>query len=304
MKLPNGELLVESNRKSGPIGFIVGLRNIQYLYKNYILNEKLKFIPLYKVTQDHLELFFCACRSGLGHNNNPTDKQFQAIYKKLLVHCQLKDSGIGNCIPLEEISILKSTPKQVEKLINESSSRIRNLIVDIEVEDENNSLMDHDYSFNPNVITEYARQVVHYIAGFVVYFLNKRIYCEECLQLLEDENEINSLVRYKSRGGLKYPSAIVFKLCLESEKIIRSEMNCSEKLSVIHKYERMKLRVLQNFIVNNNNNFEHDSHHIYILLKSIIQKYIDIRLNYICSQHNKQNSIRNLYNKLILFKGM
>lgn len=83
---------------------------------------------MHKVSQDHIELFFCSIRSGLGQNKNPTDRQLRAIYKKLLIHCEIKESGIGNCIPLDEISILKTIPKQIEKTINETSAWIRNLM--------------------------------------------------------------------------------------------------------------------------------------------------------------------------------
>lgn len=303
---------MHSKRKTGPIGFIVGLLNIKQIYDTYIATSKLKFIPLYKFSQDHLELFFSACRSGLGNNNNPTDRQFRAVYKKLLVHCQLKDTGIGNCIPLEEIHILQSTPKNTERFINESSGRLRHLL-DL---DEDNfisyldppELHDHDYLFNPGQLTEFKEQAVKYIAGFIVFFLTKRLKCAECLNIIEDvdHNDNCNLISLKSRGRLKHPSQKVFKICLEAEKQIRLEIHRSSETKILKDniITKITLKIIYEVILNNYFADDHDSTHLYNLIKSIIEKYITVRMHHIANQQNKRISLRSLYNKLILFQGM
>jgi hypothetical protein len=66
----------------------------------------LLFLPFYKLSQDHKELLFGSIRAHEGHNNNPTARQFKSAFKKLLIHAEVRDSGLGNCIPLEQIGIL------------------------------------------------------------------------------------------------------------------------------------------------------------------------------------------------------
>ena len=44
----------------------------------------------YKLSQDHLELFFSAVRAAGGFNNNPTPQQFMAAYKRLLFRDTIK----------------------------------------------------------------------------------------------------------------------------------------------------------------------------------------------------------------------
>ena len=44
----------------------------------------------YKLSQDHLELFFSAVRAAGGFNNNPTAQQFMAAYKRLLFRGTIK----------------------------------------------------------------------------------------------------------------------------------------------------------------------------------------------------------------------
>lgn len=77
---------------------------------------------MYKCSQDHLELYFCSVRSQGGYNNNPSCRQFTSAYKKLVIHAEVRDGGAGNCIPLEEITILNisSLSKAPEEIINES----------------------------------------------------------------------------------------------------------------------------------------------------------------------------------------
>jgi len=64
------------------------------------------FLLTYKVSQDHIELLFSVIRSKGGYNNDPTAKQFQAAYKLLLVHHEIRSVGTGNCLAFDFTSIL------------------------------------------------------------------------------------------------------------------------------------------------------------------------------------------------------
>ncbi|EFN66842.1 hypothetical protein EAG_09725, partial [Camponotus floridanus] len=50
----------------------------------------IKFLLTYKMSQDHLEIFFAAVRDK-GYNNNPSTKQekFNYAYKRLLLYTKL-----------------------------------------------------------------------------------------------------------------------------------------------------------------------------------------------------------------------
>lgn len=108
IKLRNGTPVLNSERKTGFLGLIIALNSTINIYEKYIDidNPMIKFIPIYKLGQDHIKLFFGKIRSHCGNNDNPTAKQFIAAYKKLLVYCEIKDNGLGNCVPLQEINIL------------------------------------------------------------------------------------------------------------------------------------------------------------------------------------------------------
>lgn len=42
----------------------------------------MNYFLTYKISQDHIEMFFSAIRSKGGYNNNPTAKQFEDAYKR------------------------------------------------------------------------------------------------------------------------------------------------------------------------------------------------------------------------------
>lgn len=89
--------ILESKRKIGFLGFITCLTNIFDLFA--LLKEKgLKYMLTYKLSQDHLETFFSALRSRGGFNNNPSAKQFEYSYKRLLIHHQITAAESGNCL--------------------------------------------------------------------------------------------------------------------------------------------------------------------------------------------------------------
>jgi hypothetical protein len=91
----NGLPAVESSRKTGFLGLIISLKNSLELYSLLKEAYNLKYLLTYKLSQDHLEVFFSAIRAKGGHNNNPSAIQFQSAYRQMLVRHEINASG--NC---------------------------------------------------------------------------------------------------------------------------------------------------------------------------------------------------------------
>ena len=93
LKESTGVPMYKSRRKTGFVGFMAAIMSIKGIFGEYVAknDSPLKYLLTYKLSQDHLELFFGAMRSGGGCNDNPTVQQFVATYKRLLLH-----SCIGN----------------------------------------------------------------------------------------------------------------------------------------------------------------------------------------------------------------
>jgi len=56
----NNEMLITSKRKTGFIGLIVCLKSAENLFDDLLKTGELNFILTYKISQDHLEMFFSA----------------------------------------------------------------------------------------------------------------------------------------------------------------------------------------------------------------------------------------------------
>jgi len=113
-------------------------------------NGHLHFIITYKLSQGHLEIFFSAIRGIDGYKNNPTCCQFQAAYKRLLVHNAIVGSVNGNCSILDSPNTLSVIKKKYYR---------KDIFQNIESLPEN-KIVDHDYFENINNINnEYVEDV-------------------------------------------------------------------------------------------------------------------------------------------------
>ena len=97
--------MFNTQRKTAFIGILFAIKSSITLFDNLVVKDaSLKYILMYKFSQDHLELFFGAVRSCGGFNNNPTSQQFTAAYKRLLLRSCIAGEN-GNCKKV--IKILK-----------------------------------------------------------------------------------------------------------------------------------------------------------------------------------------------------
>lgn len=203
--------------------------------------QLLKYIPFYKISQDHVELFFGCIRHHGRHNNNPTTHQFKAAIKKILVHTELRNEQNGNCIPLEHISILHvSSVNKISKsedIIN-MTSRLSRMVNDTTIctnedkkKDQFHIIVDHNYLTDIREISEFSQNVIEYIAGYVVKQLKEKLHCEECLNVLTDiDVNNNNLISVKNirQGTLIQPSKDVITICNKCERIIRHAVHISK----------------------------------------------------------------------------
>lgn len=171
-------------------------------------------MPLHRISQDHIELFFSVVRSHGGYSDNPTSSQFEAIYKKILVNTQLTQTGSGtNCVPLENIMILNcssalqkiNAPCVREYITNDSTEAD-----EVNFKNFTDDLMEEIEAFT--FLSPFAEKVIEYIAGYVIFSISKKIKCPTCLKGLLGPVDCKSLVHQKSKGKLVNASTEV--VCL------------------------------------------------------------------------------------------
>ncbi|KAL3212129.1 hypothetical protein MRX96_000772 [Rhipicephalus microplus] len=103
----SGVPIFRTPRRTPFLGFLATIESVIGLASALLLsdNAPLRYFLTYKLSQDHIELFFAAVRSKEGWNNNPTVSQFVAAYKRLVTHNQVK-GGRRNCESLDNTRIL------------------------------------------------------------------------------------------------------------------------------------------------------------------------------------------------------
>ncbi|KAL1005767.1 hypothetical protein UPYG_G00063750 [Umbra pygmaea] len=60
------------------------------------LLEGQRYVCTYRLSQDHLELFFNSIRASGGWNNNPTVAHFQSYFRAIMVRCGIAPGKTGN----------------------------------------------------------------------------------------------------------------------------------------------------------------------------------------------------------------
>ena len=98
LKGPDDVPILKLKRKTGFLGFLVCVEALRELVKDLVCGKDpvLKYVLTYKMSRDHLELFFGAVRACGGWNNNPMAMQFRSAYKQLL----MRHNITGGCAKL------------------------------------------------------------------------------------------------------------------------------------------------------------------------------------------------------------
>ncbi|CAK1596568.1 unnamed protein product [Parnassius mnemosyne] len=295
LKTENGVLMINSPRKTGFLGFLGCIEALKHLYTNLIKPKILIYLPFYKLSQDHLELFFCNIRAQGGTNNNPTVRQFISAYKKILTHVQLIDRNKGSCVALENLSILNcsSAVQRINKSVD----------VHAELEEEGYDLEIQEISA---YFSDFGIQAIGHIAGFIVRILFKKIKCDICVGALVTQHfeHFHKFIIAKDGGGLLYPSTDVFKIC-QTVEIYSKQIDIAKFNKDI-----TTAKVMRPFIGTNlfNSISYHqlgefpESNHITDLIKAIVDKYIDIRIHHLLKLNIKLSK-RQFLNKYVLFQG-
>ena len=305
-------------RKTPIIGFLAGIKSVQNMYEKLVAADqpKLKYLLTYKMSQDHLELFFCAMRSSLGSNNNPTAREFSTSYRKMLVRHEIEGVN-GNCMAQDKTSILHvSSASTTAANVHDDSDMLLMRKYDLTLRSP--SKADHDYADVPNVSTlsAYKNSVIAYIAGYVVKMSERYITCEECIAALTTGEVMEgSLLEKKNRGGLVRPSPDVVKVCETTEKCFQRLLSVTggdlpQASGLTHAISSAVLgevncHTIFGSLSDHMFDCEADKNHVYILIKRVASSYIKIRMHHLARRKNEKLSgpvVRKQLSKLILFK--
>jgi len=298
--------VINSGRKTGFNGLIVCLKSIIALFDDVIKTDLMDFILSYKISQDHIEMFFSAIRSRGGFCNNPTASQFESAYKRLLIHTEITTSIQANCMRLDETEILTVTSSS-QRIESDSLEYFCTAGIDIDEEEDTSMFLYLEQS----QYTSYLMDTTQYISGFVVRKITKIIKCQECAEVIsESSNTQTPLIDLKTRGGLIRPNDDVTELCRIGENVFRihqhtfqSNSNNATKKFIIKAFSRINISKyflkLSNHIYNQNpiNN------HLIQIIKLIFKSYFTIRIHHLNKTISQpKERIRSHFTKLVHFQ--
>lgn len=314
LKLQDGILVTNSNRKVGFVGFLVCIESLQKMYETYVTNKmKLKYLLTYKLSQDHLEIFFGAVRSKGGFNNNPTARQFEAAYKRLIVHNEISGPETGNAIDFDRISILSCNFNAITQNENGEDLQHNEECKSIETEIQKKIEVNGFLTSPAWDLTLYVQDIVSYIAGFVVKILKKCVNCQKCLQLLESVETYSDLQKRKKYGALVNASEFVVVVCKVAEKYFRFFNKTTNIFNKNVKNPSIILvknsfDLIPTFCLDFFEDHLYDSEpvdgHYSNLVKLILERYFKIRLHYetVKQLDSRKERVRSINTKTILFR--
>jgi len=327
IKLQNGQLMCESVRKIGVIGFISSAISVMHIFDCLVKQQHvLKYVLCYKFSQDHLELFFSVVRSRGGSNNNPSVVQLRATWKRLLTHNRVKAIASGNCEPLDSCSLLSisSCIDQMQRTANvdfDTVAYIRRMEGQA-AEPPSVVEQEHDYLPSCRSLSLFVENVVVYIAGYVVRALKSKVSCDICREALQSECMVDDVSRsdfqlltQKNRGGLVTPTQDVITVCKIAESCIRSAISPAQKMTIGSDVSATLVNNVLMMLIGTkvfNSLADHGlstlpmGNHQVELMRAVTKQYVFIRLYHQCkivTRLSQGVSCRSVCSKTVLFKG-
>lgn len=305
-----GEIIpvVESVWKTGFRGFVVNIISLTEMYSELVEDKKwVDYLATYRLSQDHLEMFFGKVRSMNGSSDNPTAVQFMSAYRKLLQNSDIKvsrDSNVKCIIPSNILTIPSSSHRStLENDVNEHSSSPTSVTLPLNSDDAlfqewEEDLYLGDFSQEVNYLTDTRMDSgIAYAANIIEKRLRecKHIHCTDCLRVLNNNEKINDEVCVSIADGK--PCLSTYRLCKLTDMALQTYINTSPN---------MKQRVYLDVV--NNISFaslfvdffdpQHDISHKHFIVKFIIDEYINKKCAYIAKQHTLKLQKKYLRNKL------
>lgn len=315
-------------------GFYNNMRNFMLIFEEYVTTNKIPVLVMHRFSQDLLESFFGTIRSMggmhiceicsanfyfnklllfiIGFNDNPTAQQFEAAYRKLLVHNDVVCSNKANCLDsgtkILSVSSNRATEKkQQQKTASTTENNCNAIFVDEDYED----------TFN---VSQYIDDVHSHSIAYMSSLIESKIInakcpkliikCEQCVNaFIQNELMQNSFIRFKARKtDITHPCKSTFDIC----KCVDIFLKAYEENSV--SYHSVLLQILRKIpfdTLYTSTHFEshpgEKSHnHKYNLVKKIIEMYMNMKSVYAAkcfTLKSHDEPVRHEFRKLIQAKG-
>lgn len=266
-------------------------------------------IPTYSLLQDTIEIFFGRVRSKGGCNNNPNVQQFKGAYRKLLCNIKIAAPEHGNCRIFSKIlpenhlysdifTITSARARVCFENIEENYEKQKDTILEdiIKVNDlrENDALLDAASNYTIAFMASRIEETI----------LSKQFECENCLNVLDENekiHELNASHSFKQLCRSTYNICKITDQFLKLHDIRKSNKNYDFKVIYCLIFRSIDFNLLYK-----RSSFDCDINHKYQFVKCIVKEYVDKKLAYISKQitlDQYDKIVRQQFNKLVLSAG-
>ena len=207
LKDNKGQPLCMGRRKTAWVGFMVTIDSVLNIVECLLKGpESFRYVLTFKMSQDHLEMFFSrVCRRG-GWNTNPNCLQFKWALRCILMRNSIMPSKNANVSVAEPVNNVFQAPSAAVRHTNEQMQRFAELL------SEPSEFHDH---------------ILHYMAGYITRHVVQDCKCTQCCLALQRDSssepttQFSLLTTRKDRGGLIKPREDVFRIIQTTDKILR-----------------------------------------------------------------------------------
>ncbi len=323
-----GNFIHETRRKTVVLGFAVSIHSLVAISQLLLTRnvDPLKYVLTYKFSQDHIELLFGKIRNMGGNNNNPSALDMKYALRKILVRNSIEPAKTGNCTNFED-ALCES--KGLFGFCSKRKQTETSAETDPEVDPSCEKMLIELDQESPNELLD---NVLYYIAGYIVRALMKHLHCDLCKAALlldvDNPHAVNMasyllfahFTCFKQCGGLLFPSPAVLKIVKASEVVFKRQVLWQGKAicfdqHISQRMQHIAFAAIRNevFVEDKEHFFDHsigvECDHLSTLAKSIIKKYLTLRLKTYSKRysqmiaHKNQPSLRHSLTKAIIFRN-
>lgn len=260
--------VINTKLKTGFVGFASNAFAATNMFDVLTKRYNVAKLPMYRISQDHVETLFSVIRACGGFNNNPTTRQFVSAIRKIICHVDANRrffssyEGATNCEMNDET---ENDEVDNDKIDNDESDN------DETNNDETNNDDELDCNALPNARAKQQRnvrrnyvtstlylkfvwpmckipvvrrsmfqfEVIKYVSGFVQKRISRYAFarnCYSCGKCLSINVTNSSLSDYRDfrKGSLTRSASSILRLCLITDAVLRAILNKCESIALFN----------------------------------------------------------------------
>lgn len=314
----DGKSILLTKSKMPFLGFTIILTNFRSFYMEYVSSNILPHVLTFRFSQDHLELLFASIRQMFGCNDNPSAKQFESAWRRLLGQHQITASKSANCANNDTMYLTvlnaSSRKKTNDKLKKGQHGNENNILIapkcilidDEEIINMRSIVLDPVYSDN------LKGHMISYMACVIQQnIIHGRWYapisCEKCLNAFsEDEYIDDEFIELKIKTQKLRPAArSTFQICFTAEKLLeKNEFKPIENTALLN--ELLQIINLNELFSYSDFSTHSESGHKLRLVRLVVNMFLRKRQEYIsrCNTLDAHETFwRRKLKKVVHFKG-